>query len=71
MIKVRIEDTDRNETFEYKGEGIVFALSHMEEDGLGVMAGVIGLFNKIRLKKMHKSIKGALKTAYKGAGRVE
>lgn len=68
MIKVRIEYTDINETYEYEGEGIVFALSHMEEDGLGVMTGAIGLFNKIRLKKMHKSIKRVLKTAYKGEG---
>lgn len=71
MIKIRIEGTDINETFEYEGDGIVFALSHMEEDGLGVMAGVIGSFNKIGLKKVHKSIKGVLKTAYKEEGHDE
>lgn len=71
MIKVRIEDTDRNKTYEYEGEGIVFALSHKEEYGFGVMTGTLGSFNKLRLKKIKKSIKKMLKTAYKEAGRVE
>lgn len=71
MIKVRIEDTDRNETYEYEGEGIVFAASRMEKDGFNVKTGAIGGFNKRRLKEVYKSIKGLFRKIYKGAGRVE
>lgn len=71
MIKVRIEDTDMNETFEYEGEGIVFAILHIENDGIGVLKGVQGKFNIKVLKGVQKSLKKLFKCIYKGEGRVE
>ena len=71
MIKVRIEDTGRNETFEYEGEGIVFAIPHIENDGIEVLRGAQGKFNIRVLKGVQKSLEKLFKCIYKGEGRVE
>ena len=71
MIKVRIEFTDINETYEYEGEGIVFAIPHIENDGIEVLRGAQGRFTKKTLKSVQKSLKKMFKDIYKGEGRVE
>lgn len=71
MIKIRIEDTDINETFEYEGDGIVFAIPHNEIGEICVMTGVIGKFNKRTLKKAYESVKNVVRSANKGEGRIE
>lgn len=71
MIKVRIEFTDINETYEYEGEGIVFAIPHIENDGIEVLRGAQGKFNIKVLKDAQKSLKKLFKCIYKGEGRVE
>lgn len=71
MIKIRIEDTDINETFEYEGDGIVFAIPHIKNDGIGVLKGAQGKFNIKVLKGVQKSLKKLFKHLYKGEGRIE
>ena len=71
MIKVRIEFTDINETYEYEGEGIVFAIPHIENDGIEVLRGAQGKFNIKVLKDVQKSLKKLFKCIYKGEGRIE
>ncbi len=71
MIKVRIEVTDINETYEYEGDGIVFAMPHTEDYGIGVIKGAQGRFTNKTLKSVQKSLKKMFKDIYKGEGRVE
>ena len=71
MIKVRIEYTDINETYEYEGEGIVFAITHTGDYGTGVFKGVQGKFTIKTLKSVQKILKKMFKDIYKGEGRVE
>ena len=71
MIKVRIEFTDINETYEYEGEGIVFAIPHIENDGIEVLKGAQGKFTIKTLKSVQKILKKMFKDIYKGEGRIE
>ena len=71
MIKIRNEDTDTNERFEYEGDGIVFAIPHTKNDGTGVLKGAQVKFNIKVLKGVQKSLKKLFKHLYKGEGRIE
>lgn len=71
MIKIRIEDTDTNERFEYEGDGIVFAIPHTGDYGTGVIKGAQGKFTIKTLKSVQKILKKMFKDIYKGEGRIE
>lgn len=71
MLKIRIEDTDTNETFEIECEGALISAHDPKECDRVIRSFIIGGFDDKGLKCMRENIKKIIKRALKGEGRIE